>query len=181
MKETINVNIGGQAFTMDLDAYQKLTAYLDDVSQRLPEGDNETFTDIEARVAEIFREKVPSSMMVITISTVESTIQQIGSPETFGKSSRKAERGTPGNQTESESEASTSKRLYRSRSCRAIGGVCGGIAEHMDWDVSMVRIVAILLLFFAGSSLWLYIILWIVIPEEPVKKINFNKKVEQKE
>lgn len=180
MKETINVNIGGQAFTMDLDAYQKLTAYLDDVAQRLPEEDNETYADIETRVAEIFREKVPSPMMVITISTVESTIQQIGSPETFGKTSRKAESDATDDQTETEEHTSTSKRLYRSRSYRAIGGVCGGIAEHMDWDVSMVRIAAILLIFFAGGSLWLYIILWIVLPEEPVKEINLHKEVKPK-
>lgn len=177
MKETINVNIGGQAFTMDLDAYQKLTAYLNDVSQRMPEEDNETLADIETRVAEIFREKVPSSMMVITISTVESTIQQIGSPETFGKTSRKADDSTENDEAE-QAETSTSKKLYRSRNCRILAGVCGGIADHMGWDVSMVRIVLILLGFFAGISLLLYIILWIIIPEEPVHKIDitYNKK-----
>ena len=45
MKETINVNIGQQAFTLDVDAYRRLTAYIDDVSQRLPEEDNETLAD----------------------------------------------------------------------------------------------------------------------------------------
>ena len=42
MKETINVNIAGQAFTMDMDAYSALTSYLDDISRRLPETDTET-------------------------------------------------------------------------------------------------------------------------------------------
>ena len=65
MKETINVNIAQQAFTMDMDAYSALNAYLDDISRRLPESDTETMSDIEGRVAEIFREKVPSPMMVI--------------------------------------------------------------------------------------------------------------------
>lgn len=59
MKETINVNIAQQAFTMDMDAYSALTAYLDDISRRLPESDNETLSDIEGRIAEIFREKIP--------------------------------------------------------------------------------------------------------------------------
>ena len=73
MKETINVNIAQQAFTMDMDAYSALNAYLDDISRRLPESDTETMSDIEGRVAEIFREKVPSPMMVITYGVVRST------------------------------------------------------------------------------------------------------------
>ena len=55
MKETINVNIAQQAFTMDMDAYSTLTSYLDDISRRMPEGDTETMSDIESRIAEIFR------------------------------------------------------------------------------------------------------------------------------
>lgn len=169
MKETINVNIAGQAFTMDMDAYKSLTSYLGDIARRLPETDNETVADIEDRIAEIFREKVPSAMMVITLSTVQSTIQQIGAPETFGKAERPiAEEAT-------KSGSSAPKRLYRSRSCRALAGVCGGLAEYLGWDVSLLRIAAILLLLGGGSSMLLYIILWIVVPEEPVKQIDINK------
>ena len=172
MKETINVNIAQQAFTMDTDAYRRLTAYLEDVSSRLPEGDNETYADIEARVAEIFREKVPVPMMVITIGVVEQTILQIGAPETFGGVGRGAASESA---AETEGTKSGKRRLYRSRSCRTIGGVCGGIADYMDADVSMVRLIAILLLFCAGGSLWLYIILMLIVPEEPVRKIDLNK------
>ena len=176
MKETINVNIAGQAFTMDMDAYKSLTSYLDKISRRLPETDNETLADIEARVAEIFRERVPSSMMVITLGTVQSTIQQIGAPETFGKTER-PEVGQDA--AEQSAETAAPRRIYRSRSSRTIAGVCGGIADYMNADVSVIRLAAILLIFFAGGSLWLYIILWIIIPEEPVRQINVNRDVEQ--
>ena len=64
MKETINVNLAQQAFTMDMDAYTTLNRYLDEIACRLPDGDSETMNDIEGRIAEIFREKVPSPMMV---------------------------------------------------------------------------------------------------------------------
>ena len=68
MKETVNVSIASQPFTLDQDAYQLLAGYLDDIKARLDGGrDDETYTDIEARIAEIFREKRPSPMMVITI------------------------------------------------------------------------------------------------------------------
>ena len=55
MKETVNVNIGSQAFTLDEDAYRVLRSYLDDIRSRLPEYDTETMGDIEVRIAEIFR------------------------------------------------------------------------------------------------------------------------------
>lgn len=66
MKETVNVNIGSQAFTLDEDAYRVLRNYLEDIRSRLPEYDTETMGDIEARIAEIFREIVSSPMRVIT-------------------------------------------------------------------------------------------------------------------
>ena len=87
MKETINVNIAQQAFTMDMDAYSALTAYLDDIACRLPESDAETLADIESRVAEIFRERVPSPMMVITYGVVRSTMTQIA-PSRIASSTR---------------------------------------------------------------------------------------------
>ena len=58
MKETVNVNIGSQAFTLDEDAYRVLRSYLDDIRSRLPEYDTETMGDIEVRIAEIFREPI---------------------------------------------------------------------------------------------------------------------------
>lgn len=65
MKETVNVNIGSQAFTLDEDAYRVLRNYLEDIRSRLPEYDTETMGDIEARIAEIsarsFRRRCGSS------------------------------------------------------------------------------------------------------------------------
>ena len=46
MKETVNVNIGSQAFTLDEDAYRVLRNYLEDIRSRLPEYDTETMGDI---------------------------------------------------------------------------------------------------------------------------------------
>jgi phage shock protein C len=60
------------------------------------------------------------------------------------------------------------KRLYRSRTDRMIAGVCGGIAEYFDIDPTIVRIVAVILLFPGGLPGFLpYIIFWIVVPEDP--------------
>ena len=80
MKETVNVNIGSQAFTLDEDAYRVLRSYLDDIRSRLPEYDTETMGDIEVRIAEIFREIVSSPMRVITLDTVRAAMYQMGAP-----------------------------------------------------------------------------------------------------
>ena len=115
--------------------------------------------DIEARVAEIFREKVPSPMMVITYGVVRSTMNQIGHPEDFGAANR------PLNSTFANNNGE--HRLYRSRKDRSIAGVCAGVAKYFGLEASMVRIAAILCIFAAGATLWIYLILWAVLPYEP--------------
>jgi phage shock protein C len=62
----------------------------------------------------------------------------------------------------------TVRRLYRSRTDRMIGGVCGGIAEYSNLDPTLVRVLFILLAFLTGgATLLAYPILWIVVPEQP--------------
>ena len=61
------------------------------------------------------------------------------------------------------------KRLYRSRSNRMISGVCGGIAQYFSIDPSIVRLIAVLLLFtsaFIGATI-AYFVCAAIIPEEP--------------
>ena len=63
------------------------------------------------------------------------------------------------------------KRLYRSRKDRKIGGVCGGIGEYSNIDPTVVRLIAVLLLLPGGlPGLIPYIILWVVVPENPRQK-----------
>jgi phage shock protein C len=58
-----------------------------------------------------------------------------------------------------------SKRLRKSRN-RIIAGVCGGIAEWLDWDPTPVRVLYVLVSFFSAAfpGILVYIILWIVMP-----------------
>ena len=57
--------------------------------------------------------------------------------------------------------------LQRSRKNKIIAGVCGGLAESLGWDVTLVRIVYILLSIFSIGfpNILIYVILWIVIPQ----------------
>lgn len=60
------------------------------------------------------------------------------------------------------------KKLYRSRKDRKIAGVCGGLAEYFNIDPALVRVIAVVTLFFGLGGFLAYIILWLVVPEEPV-------------
>jgi len=68
-----------------------------------------------------------------------------------------------------------SNRLYRSNTDKVIGGVAGGLADYLDIDPVIVRILFVLLAIFGGSGVLVYIILWIVIPAEVVSFQNFDK------
>lgn len=60
------------------------------------------------------------------------------------------------------------KRLYRSRNS-AIAGICAGVAEYFGLDTSLVRIATLLLILFGGLSLWIYLLLWLIIPKAPMQ------------
>jgi phage shock protein PspC (stress-responsive transcriptional regulator) len=61
------------------------------------------------------------------------------------------------------------KRLTRSTTNKKIAGVCGGLAEYFDLDPTLVRIVWLLLVLFAGTGVLAYLILWIALPPAPAR------------
>lgn len=172
MKETVSVSIASEAFTLDDDACRVLRNYFDEIRSRLPEDDSETMNDIEARVAEIFHERVNSPMRVISLDVVRAAMNQLGAPEVFGTKHEETHSETLTEEPESEKK----KKLYRSRRERAIGGVCSGIAEYFDTDPTLIRLVTLMMIFLGGLSIWVYIILWIVIPNAPMAKLDLNNK-----
>lgn len=158
MKEAINANIGQQVFTLDRDAYDRLTIYLNDVRRHITSDTEEVMNDIEIRIAEILREELPSAMMVVTLAMVEQAIARIGAPEDFETDNNQ---GTTNNKSDMRNRV-----LRRSRTDRSIAGVCGGLANYFGIDSTILRIVMLCLILFGGMSLWVYIIMWLLIPEE---------------
>ena len=59
------------------------------------------------------------------------------------------------------------KKLYRSRTDKKIAGVCGGMAEYLNIDVTIIRLICALLVVFTGVGLLAYIVCALVMPEEP--------------
>ncbi len=68
------------------------------------------------------------------------------------------------------------KKLYRSRKDTKIAGVCGGIAEYFNVDSNIIRLLAVLTIFFGGGGIIAYIIALIIIPLEPVEDESSDKQ-----
>lgn len=153
MKETVNANIGQQIFTLDRDAYDYLFLYLNNVHYDTYESKD----DIEFRLAMALREMLSSYMMVVTLDMAEQAINRIGRAENFSTTNR--------DKTKNNNNMGY-KLLRRSRTNRSIAGVCGGLANYLGIDATPLRIATLLLILFGGMSLWVYIIMWLLIPEE---------------
>lgn len=59
------------------------------------------------------------------------------------------------------------KKFYLSNTEKKIGGVCGGISELFNIDVTFVRLLFVLGALFAGLTIVIYLVLWIVAPRKP--------------
>lgn len=158
MKLTVNINLGGSAFNMDDDAYERLRQYLKLLEKEFTgePGGAEILSDIEGRIAELFRMRLTSYKQVITIKDVEEVIAILGSPEVISGGEAAPEPEPPPRRH---------RRIYRDPERRIIGGVCAGISSYLDWDPLILRIIFAALIFAGGFGPLLYIILWILLPE----------------
>ena len=60
-----------------------------------------------------------------------------------------------------------SRKLNRSRTDRSIAGICGGLADFFHVEATVMRLHKLILIIFGGLSLWVYIILWLIVPKAP--------------
>ena len=59
------------------------------------------------------------------------------------------------------------RKLYRSRTDRKLGGVCGGLAEYFNLDPTLIRVLFIILAVLGGSGVVIYLAMWILVPNPP--------------
>jgi phage shock protein PspC (stress-responsive transcriptional regulator) len=159
MKITVSINLGGYSFNIDEDAYAELKRYLKNLELHFAgeESSSEILSDIETRMAEIFRTKLTTYKQVINIDDVRQAISVLGTPEDISDNDGPSARdkfSSPGYH-----------RMYRDPDHRIIGGVCSGIGAYWDIDPLIVRIVFIALILAGGVGALVYLILYIVIPE----------------
>ncbi len=163
MKKTLSIHLGRQLFTIEEDAYDRLQAYLKKLEASLAgeEGVNEIVEDIEMRCAEILQEQLnEKKLIVVTLAEVEHAVSSLGEPEVISEDAPKAESGR---QHEERGQHTGQRRLFRDTENGALGGVCTGLAAYLNVDPVIIKILFIIA-FFMGFGFFLYIVLWIVLP-----------------
>jgi phage shock protein PspC (stress-responsive transcriptional regulator) len=167
MNKVFNINLGGIAFTIDSDAYEHLSNYLETIHNhfRASEGYEEITTDIEARMAELFQEQL-ENRPIVTLQYVKHVIAIMGTPEDFGAEPIGDEAPKSSSRSKSKWKFKTGKRLFRNPDEEVIGGVCSGISAFFGIeDPLWVRLFFVLITISGGFGLPLYIILWAVLPK----------------
>lgn len=164
MNKLLHINLGGVPFAIDEDAYERLSAYLDRLHRhfRAQDGYEEITSDIEARLAELFRESM-GMRQIVSLEDVESAIAVMGQPEEFS--------GEEAGEKTSDSHGShysyrTGRRLFRDPDNTVVAGVASGVSAYFGInDPVWIRVLFVIVALGGGLGLPVYIILWIIMPK----------------
>ena len=165
MNKTVNINLAGVFFHIDEDAYAKLQHYLDTIKRSLnnTQGKDEIIADIEARIAELFGEKIKNERQVISYKEVDEVITIMGQPEDYMVDEEIFEDEPSYSYSQTKT---TGKQLFRDTDHSYVGGVSSGLAHYMGIESIWVRLLwVILTIASSGAFLLIYIALWIFVPE----------------
>jgi phage shock protein PspC (stress-responsive transcriptional regulator) len=179
MKKIININLSGRVIPIEDSAYEKLQGYIESLRRYFAneEGRDEIINDIESRIAELMSEKVRKGANQITDDDVDEIISSMGRPEDFDAEDAAAA-GTSTQSTAQDfsyTEKRIRRRLYRDSSDKFIGGVCSGIANYLNTDPAIVRILFAIVTFGGfGLGFLIYILLWIILPTKDLD--NYSGK-----
>lgn len=177
MKKTVDVEIAGVDFILNIDAYELLEKYLKEmegVFDSLPEK-KEIVEDIESRIAE---ELVKLKVRVIYAEDVTKILTKIGSPEEIYEVL---------GEFDYDEKREVKAKLYRDPDNAIIGGVCSGLAAYLNVDPIVVRLFFIIMTLAFGFGILVYIILFFVMPpaNTPLQKMEMRgggsvlKKIDQ--
>ncbi|TJY36243.1 PspC domain-containing protein [Pontimicrobium aquaticum] len=191
MNKTVNINLAGIFFHIDEDAYLKLQRYLEAIKRSFTDsqGRNEIIADIEARISELFNERVQNEKQVVSIKEVEEVITIMGQPEDYMVDEEIFD-DEPKKQYTSYS-SSSNRKLFRDTENAYIGGVSAGLSHYFNIDPLWIRLIWVLLFFGAGTGILVYILLWILMPAaettadklamsgKPINITNIEEKVKE--
>lgn len=179
MKKVTYACIGGRSFTLDDDAYSRLSAYLEHFRAKLsvPElQKGEVMDEIEGRIAELFYQEVGDGSRVVSLQLVEKVVSTLGMPD----GSAEGGAGSTGASSFASGSAygpeKAPRKLYRDMDEKRLGGVCSGLASYFDVDVTLVRVLMLVAFFCGSAGFWVYIILWIAVPaaDTPARKCEMH-------
>ena len=166
MKKVLNISLANRSFTLEEDAYKRLSEYLEHFRARLvassgvPISQNaEVMEDLESRIAELFAQEVGGDGRVVGIDLVDRVTRQLGMPD------GKPEFDPADTDAGAAPKGPVQRKIYRDEENRRIGGVCAGLATYLDIDVVLARVLMLVALLAGTAGFWIYIICWIAIPK----------------
>ncbi|MDQ8004709.1 MAG: PspC domain-containing protein [Pedobacter sp.] len=176
MNKTIIINIGNSIIHIEEEAYEILMVYLNEIKQHFAKtaDDFEIVKDIENRIAEMFAEILQKGQkQVIDVADVRSVIAQMGSVQDFLNDEEEEIR------TENfYANYNGVKKLYRDTDEGVIAGVCAGLGHYLNVEARWLRLAFFLLTFLAGTSILVYLILWVAIPRASSRSERMEMKGE---
>lgn len=172
MKKTINVAIGGCSFTIDDDAYNTLSIYLDRFKAALDNSStsSDVMDELEVRIADLLKGKL-GSREVVDMKMAQDVIGALGYPEGYKEAESQSD-GASGEATGSQDGPDCSRcnerpvrKLFRDPDDKKIAGVCSGLALFLGVDVVLIRIIFLVALLCGSAGGWIYLVIWIAAPE----------------
>ena len=182
MKKVININFQGRILPIEEMAYENLKQYIESLRTYFEqeEGKDEIINDIECRVAELCEDRLKKGAVCISEEDIDLIITSIGRPADFEAQDgfeANTNANTGANQAQSNTqntgEPTYQKRLYRDEQNKVLGGVCAGIANYLNLDPIIIRVLWILLF---GISFFAYLLLWIAVPSTSVNEVGGIRK-----
>jgi len=165
MNKTVNINLANILFHIDEGAFNKMRLYLESIKRSFANtaGSDEILADIEARIAELFHEKLENERQVITNKEVDEVIAIMGQPEDYMVDEDIFEDEPRSARSE---DRRKSKKLYRDIEMKYVAGVSSGMAHYVGISPLWVRLLWIVLTIGSGGGfILLYGLLWILIPQ----------------
>ena len=165
MNKTVNINLAGTFFHIDEDAYLKLQRYLEAIKRSFTDsqGRSEIISDIEARIAELFAERIQNEKQVVGVKLVDEVITIMGQPEDYLVDDEIFEDEPQPRQRHS---SKPSKKLYRDTDNSYIGGVAAGLSHYFGIESIWLRLIWLFLAIGSGGTfILIYLIFWALVPE----------------
>ena len=170
MKKVININFQGRVIPIEETAYELLKQYVDSLRKYFSneEGRDEIVNDIEGRIAELFSERLKNGITCITDADVSTVIADMGRPEDFDAQEADIPPAAPhaANSEQPYKQPVVRGPIYRNADDKILAGVCSGLANYLNIDPVIMRIVFVGLF---GVLFWVYILLWIIVPSKSVE------------
>jgi len=160
MNKVTIIHLNGATYHVEEDGYAELSEYLARAAAKLADNPDkdEIMRDFEQAIAERFQAHLTAAKNVVTAQEVKSVIEAMGPVEGDAE-------GASADESSSERAPGAGRRLFHIRQGSYLLGVCMGIATYFDVDVTLIRILFILLaIITSGGAIAGYILIAIFTP-----------------